>query len=208
MTDRNNHIVYVARYNGKVMYVGEGRPERYKHITSGVSQCYEANKHHFEGKPLKVDIVERGLTKEQGRKRERELIDELMPEWNKPAFGLRGLNKAVIGAVWKDAGYQLSRGHSSRLRIRSLVKFLLYKMDSEGKVEMKISTVLEGTGGDCDGKFIVKLPPGPHKQSGALDEYVTVAKGKRSGWYEFTLNPKWFEFSSNRNRKYRKSEDE
>jgi len=80
----NNHIVYAAfDTNGNCMYVGEGKPDRYKHITSGVSHVYEANKWHFARRKLRVDILAEGLTKAEAMKLEQKKIEELTPAWNK-----------------------------------------------------------------------------------------------------------------------------
>lgn len=81
--DKDNHIVYVATYGSSVMYVGEGQPNRFKHLTSGTSHVYMANKHHFEGKTLKVEVVFQGLTKKESLVEEKKLIEELSPKWNK-----------------------------------------------------------------------------------------------------------------------------
>ena len=62
----NDHIVYAAfDSKGNCLYVGEGKPDRYKHITSGVSHVYEANKWHFSGKHISVSVIYSGLTKEK-----------------------------------------------------------------------------------------------------------------------------------------------
>lgn len=80
----NNHIVYAAfDVSGNCLYVGEGKPDRYKHITSGCSHVYEANKWHFTNKKIRVDILAEGLTKDESIKLEKEKIEELLPAWNK-----------------------------------------------------------------------------------------------------------------------------
>jgi len=80
----NNYIVYVARgAEGECLYVGEGLPERWKHIISGTSHVYLANKHHFEGGFINVEVVRDDLSKDEARKLEAELIETLDPAWNK-----------------------------------------------------------------------------------------------------------------------------
>ena len=81
---KNNHIVYAAfDSKGNCLYVGEGKPDRYKHITSGVSHVYEANKWHFANKKVVVKILHTGLTKEQAVEKEKLEIDLLSPVWNR-----------------------------------------------------------------------------------------------------------------------------
>ncbi len=87
---KNNHIVYAAfDKNNDCLYVGEGKPDRYKHITSGVSHVYEANKWHFKDKFIRVDILYSGLTKEEAVTLEKETIRKLHPAWNKSDFSYR-----------------------------------------------------------------------------------------------------------------------
>ena len=101
----NEHIVYAAFDDkGVCLYVGEGKPDRYKHITSGVSHVYEANKWHFKNKFIEVKILHKGLTKSQAVEYERQEIVNLHPVWNKSnateraelfSFALEKLNDAV-----------------------------------------------------------------------------------------------------------------
>lgn len=87
---KNNHIVYAAfDSKGNCLYVGEGKPDRYKHITSGVSHVYEANKWHFKKKFIRVDILYSGLTKEEAVTLEKEMIRKLHPAWNKSDVSYR-----------------------------------------------------------------------------------------------------------------------
>lgn len=80
---KRNYIVYIAYYKGDPMYIGQGVPDRYKHITSGVSHCYEANKHYFFIGGLDVKIFRKGLTREASIKLEDKLITKLKPQWNR-----------------------------------------------------------------------------------------------------------------------------
>ena len=79
----SDFIVYVARYDGEVMYVGEGKDGRQNHITSGTSHLYEANRYHFSGMEVSVDIVGRYSTKEEARFMEKSMIQTCKPIWNK-----------------------------------------------------------------------------------------------------------------------------
>ena len=76
------HYVYIARIGSTIVYVGKGSGERYKHVTSGTSHCYLANKAHFAGEDVQVEVVERFTTGEEALTREAELIDQLTPVWN------------------------------------------------------------------------------------------------------------------------------
>lgn len=79
----NNHIVYVGYLDGTCVYVGEGKPNRYKHLNSGVSHVYEANAAHHRGKYIDTKVVHSGLTKQESLGVEGKLIIELKPLWNK-----------------------------------------------------------------------------------------------------------------------------
>lgn len=80
----NSHIVYAAfDKDGVCLYVGEGNEERWKHITSGTSHVYEANKWHFLGRKVEVKILKENLSKKEAVKLEKEKIIELNPAWNK-----------------------------------------------------------------------------------------------------------------------------
>ena len=81
---KKTYIVYAAfDSHGNCLYVGEGKPDRYKHITSGVSHVYEANKWHFKKKFIDVRILHEGLTKDQAVRLEKVEILNLHPTWNK-----------------------------------------------------------------------------------------------------------------------------
>ena len=82
----SNHIVYAGYYEGTCVYVGEGKPDRYKHLTSGVSHVYEANYYHHTGKVVDVKVLMSELTKDEAILRESELITTLKPLWNKACY--------------------------------------------------------------------------------------------------------------------------
>lgn len=56
--------VYVCKHNGRVIYVGKGTRERFKHCLSGKSSSNELNKLVKEGAALIVEKVAENLTEE------------------------------------------------------------------------------------------------------------------------------------------------
>lgn len=92
---QNNHIVYIGRLGGEVVYVGEGVEDRYLHLNSGVSHVYEANRAHFEDKTIDVEIYRESLTKEYAMGVEKELIVELQPLWNRTHTDKSKLRKQI-----------------------------------------------------------------------------------------------------------------
>ena len=90
---KNNHIVYAAfDSKGNCLYVGEGKPDRYKHITSGVSHVYEANKWHFANKQVVVKILHEGLTKEQ--------VADLQSTRMRIANGINEIYQSPLTQAW------------------------------------------------------------------------------------------------------------
>ena len=87
MSDKE-YVVYVAysEEGDKCLYVGSGTKERPKHISSGISHVYEANRYHFQGKTPIVEIVASGLSKEESLDVEKEKIIELNPAWNRVRY--------------------------------------------------------------------------------------------------------------------------
>lgn len=73
--------VYIGKLNGEYKYIGSGRKGRHKHLNSGVSNVYQANKLHFEGGGLSVEVFYYN-SKEESLKKEVELITAHQPEWN------------------------------------------------------------------------------------------------------------------------------
>ncbi|MEB3310968.1 MAG: hypothetical protein VKJ02_12105 [Snowella sp.] len=73
--DFNDYIVYQAYdINGILRYIGEGRPDRYLHINSGVSHNYKINEHYFVHGKMDVKIVKEGLSKPEALAIEKFLI--------------------------------------------------------------------------------------------------------------------------------------
>lgn len=139
---KEDFIVYGAfDDNGICLYVGEGKPDRYKHITSGVSHVYEANRWHFKDKPISVEILHKGLTKDESRRLEKVEIDSRNPAWNKATpnkkFGtkienfaldrFRSFNKHATAPCTKKRNYE------------TIIRDICYLMNSNG-----ITTLLRG----------------------------------------------------------------
>lgn len=80
----NNYEVYVAKSkDGMVLYVGQGKVDRHKHLSSGVSHVYEANRWHHNNKFFSTEVVALMETKKEAEEVEDRLIAELRPCWNK-----------------------------------------------------------------------------------------------------------------------------
>lgn len=75
------HEVYIGRVDGQVVYVGEGRVGRHKHLNSGVSNVYQANQQHFLGRTIETEVI---LVdeKEKADALETKLIEKYAPPWN------------------------------------------------------------------------------------------------------------------------------
>ena len=81
MSDK--YIVYKASVRGVTMYIGHGRVGREKHIISGTSHVYAANKAHFEGVLVDVTVLCEFQSKEEARLKEGEMINKYKPSQNK-----------------------------------------------------------------------------------------------------------------------------
>lgn len=68
--------VYIAKINDVIRYIGVGSKDRYKHVSSGISGCYDLNKAHFNGEEIEVEIFKDGLTREECLGIERDLINQ------------------------------------------------------------------------------------------------------------------------------------
>lgn len=125
------YIVYVARYGDKVMYVGEGKRGREKHVTSGTSHLYEANRYHFRGMVVDVEVLEEVETKEEAVSLENKYIADLAPVWNKKDKGfdcinLRKLYKDILSKIVED------RVLTAKSHI-SLMEYIVTKVKRDGK---------------------------------------------------------------------------
>lgn len=73
--DEVAHVVYRAFDADDVLrYVGEGRNGRPEHVNSGTSHNFKLNEHFFKRGPMRVEIVARGLSKDEGLTIERLMI--------------------------------------------------------------------------------------------------------------------------------------
>lgn len=77
------YYVYVARVDGKIVYVGKGSGDRYKHLTSGYSHVKEANEAKKKGHSIIVTIEEKYDDEWECLEAERLLIKVIRPLWNK-----------------------------------------------------------------------------------------------------------------------------
>ena len=150
---KNNHIVYAAfDSKGNCLYVGEGKPDRYKHITSGVSHVYEANKWHFANKKVTVKVLHTGLTKEQALAKERLEISSLHPAWNKCEYGTMQLLQ-MCNFVSKEIKSYIkinTRHKSKQTMYTTLAKDLCKLLDAKGE-----TTITQGQSWNS-----IKIPNG------------------------------------------------
>ena len=137
---KNSHIVYAAfDVKGNCLYVGEGKPDRYKHITSGVSHVYEANKWHFKNKFIDVKILHSGLSKESAMSVECEEINRLKPIWNKVEASQTYLNKMKKFVTEKIKDFSKTQTSTSSVRIdlyTKLAKDLCSVLNSNGETKL------------------------------------------------------------------------
>lgn len=89
-------VVYKAVVLGETVYIGSGAMGREKHCASGCSHVYELNKYHFEGTPIDVVIIRKGLTKEESILLEKEYILSVRPRLNKVYLTKDNLKSAQL----------------------------------------------------------------------------------------------------------------
>lgn len=81
------YYVYAAYgLEGEVLYVGQGKGNRWQHCVSGASSNTNINRYYFnngEGDCIKVKILERFRSKQRALKRETQLIEKYLPSCNK-----------------------------------------------------------------------------------------------------------------------------
>lgn len=74
-TDEVDYIVYGVRdFEGVIRYYGEGKENRPEHVNSGISHNFKINEHYFTKGPMKVEILKRGLSKQESLAIEKFLI--------------------------------------------------------------------------------------------------------------------------------------
>ena len=87
--DLSKHYVYIVKYKGEIVYVGQGFHNRYLHTDGGTSHCLELNRLFFLGEKVVTSLYKQGLSKEESLDIERKLILEYNPKFNikeKPAL--------------------------------------------------------------------------------------------------------------------------
>lgn len=87
ITEVIDYYVYTATLSGEVVYIGKGKGDRYKHLTSGKSHCYFANEQYYRNKLLGeelhvVSIVNHFDNEEDAIEAEELMIQTCAPKWN------------------------------------------------------------------------------------------------------------------------------
>lgn len=188
--ESKTHIVYVARYHNKVVYVGEGKPNRYYHLTSGTSHVYLANKHHFEGKGLNIEVVYEGLTKSEAKTKESELIVSLQPEWNRDLKNKDGdyiprLSQMKVMQVLREELRKESKTCDYGIK---LLKLLLSKVNKSGYVGLTHKQLEAFSQGAVKSNYVGTLLQNTNKrQAPYMDKYVIVTKVKNSRSTDYQL---------------------
>lgn len=119
-----NNIVYAGYYDDTCVYVGEGKPDRYLHLNSGVSHVYEANYYHHTGKYIEVRVLAKDLSKEEALALESNLILELRPLWNKAShFGKGDITKLVEDKIVNVFGKEKLQWKSKIKQLEALRQF-------------------------------------------------------------------------------------
>ena len=77
-----SHLVYAAKYDDELVYIGSGVNGRERHCTSGCSHVYALNKLHFAKEQVQVVVLGRFNTKEESLTVETSLIIEHKPRFN------------------------------------------------------------------------------------------------------------------------------
>ena len=133
---KNKYEVYIARWEGDVMYVGEGKQGRHSHITSGISHVYLANQFHFSGKELDVEVIPLE-SKQLASEKEVELIKELNPKWNK------GFGNAAFVRLRSNLKYRLKSYHCPVKNSfqKEFLLWLITLVDENGQVELDVSFI-------------------------------------------------------------------
>lgn len=77
-----SHLVYAAKYDNEIVYIGSGVNGRERHCISGCSHVYALNKLHFAKEQVEVVVLGRFNTKEESLTVETSLIIEHKPRFN------------------------------------------------------------------------------------------------------------------------------
>lgn len=178
----SNHIVYAGYYEGTCVYVGEGKPDRYKHLTSGVSHVYEANYYHHTGRVVEVKVLMSGLSKEDSVRFEKELILTLKPLWNKAA------HFSVGGSIKKKAEDKLLSVFGRKVHLKSkqrqiaALRQIIQLLDNTGvtRVSAQQTTALLG----CPKIMHSIVDPTEWEESNRIFSVVKL----KTGLWEVKLN--------------------
>ena len=84
-----NKIVYcVYDKENDLRYIGEGEPDRYLHVNSGVSHNKKINEHFFIHGEMRVEILKEGLSKVEALAFEKMLLNQSREKglWNKKDY--------------------------------------------------------------------------------------------------------------------------
>lgn len=154
--------VYIARHEDEVLYIGEGVKGRHLHLTSGISHCYEANRYHFEGIELDIEVIEYS-TKSEVVSMEKVLIKDLEPLWNKRLSGWSAVQsrKQLTDNLYKARynGTITNQGHIKFMEYLISVVGVDYRCvitrDYMNKQEYTASTLLRSLATKSD----TKRPP-------------------------------------------------
>jgi len=76
------YLVYAAKYNNEIVYIGSGVNGRENHCLSGCSHVYELNKLHFKREVVSILVLGRFNEKEESLVAEKALIVEHKPKYN------------------------------------------------------------------------------------------------------------------------------
>lgn len=88
MSNKKVYEVYICRYDGEIVYVGEGALNRHQHCTGGTSHVFELNELYFLGDKSLFDVeVNYFQTKDEASAVEVELIKTYKPRFNKKGNG-------------------------------------------------------------------------------------------------------------------------
>lgn len=169
-------IVYQGILDGVVVYVGMGSEDRHLHLNSGVSHLYEANRAHFSGQDIVVEVIQSGLTKEKALQLEKSLIKEKQPGWNSTYTEVARIKRSMNRSLSK---YSSIENKSTNLKILLL---------SLGKVDAEYSFILENKIFMSSVGFSLALWASNFKSAKTPHKFVDSIQKIRSGVYRVTFN--------------------
>lgn len=154
--------VYICRYNGEIVYVGEGRKGRSSHCNSGTSHVYELNKLHFEGVVFEVEVTV-VPSKTIALEKEKELIRTYQPRFNKD-----GLEKSKYICATKRNDF--------KRRFKELVKFSRAKQSQKDRLYSIIEEYMSYHINQDVSRFKLRLAkPQEYKSVGLMKLYSSTS---------------------------------